>query len=185
MTADRTVTRKDWRTKEMPEKNGYFVLRWKFSKEELEILKQGVLPEQMEDKWFCYMEDDTLYMHRSWTGNCIYIVKISKDGRNAVIVNQDPEEYTGNEKEAKRLLKGLIKAWLHYGSIRSVFLLFQFLETERFIQRAVTCHISVALFICVMIVGMDDMLMSVTVNKPAVSPESIRPLLVHLVVSFL
>ena len=33
------------------------------------------------------------------------------------IVNQDPEEYTGNEKEARRLLKGLIKAWLHYGLI--------------------------------------------------------------------
>ena len=33
------------------------------------------------------------------------------------IVNQDPEEYTGNEKEARQLLKGLIKAWLHYGLI--------------------------------------------------------------------
>jgi hypothetical protein len=26
----------------------------------------------MEDKWIAYVEDDRLFMHRSWTGHCIY-----------------------------------------------------------------------------------------------------------------
>lgn len=31
----------------------------------------------MEDKWFSYMDENTLYAHRSWTGYCIYIIEIN------------------------------------------------------------------------------------------------------------
>jgi hypothetical protein len=34
----------------------------------------------MDQKWFIYMEDDTLWFHRSWTGLCIYEVKFLKAG---------------------------------------------------------------------------------------------------------
>jgi len=36
----------------------------------------GLVPEEIEDKWFIYWEDDTLFFHRSWTGNCIYVSPI-------------------------------------------------------------------------------------------------------------
>jgi len=29
----------------------------------------------MEDKWFIFLEDDWLYLHRSWTGTCVYKVQ--------------------------------------------------------------------------------------------------------------
>ena len=33
----------------------------------------------MEDKWFSYMDGNTLYAHRSWTGYCIYIIEINEE----------------------------------------------------------------------------------------------------------
>lgn len=47
----------------------------------------------MEDKWFWYMEGDTLYIHRSWTGFCIYIVEFDfGTGRHKVTANTAPRQ---------------------------------------------------------------------------------------------
>lgn len=40
-------------------------------------LSLGLIPEEMEDKWFIYLEDNKLYCHRSWTGLCTYIVEFA------------------------------------------------------------------------------------------------------------
>ena len=34
------------------------------------------MPKSMDDWWFIYYQDDWLYFHRSWTGFCIYEVKL-------------------------------------------------------------------------------------------------------------
>ena len=48
----------------------------------------------MEDKWFEYFENNILYIHRSWTGICIYKVRFSTDRRiEEVVVNRDSEQY--------------------------------------------------------------------------------------------
>lgn len=39
----------------------------------------GLIPQQMEDKWFIYYENEWLYFHRSWTGNGIYKAKLNKE----------------------------------------------------------------------------------------------------------
>ena len=56
------------------------------------MLKLGHIPQEMEDKWFGYIEEDTLHIHRRWTGFCIYIVKIcSSSGsyrRRELILNK-------------------------------------------------------------------------------------------------
>ena len=39
----------------------------------------GLIPQQMEDKWFIYYENEWLYFHRSWTGNGIYKAKVNKE----------------------------------------------------------------------------------------------------------
>lgn len=41
-------------------------------------LTHGLIPQQMEDKWFIYYENEWLYFHRSWTGNGMYKAKLNK-----------------------------------------------------------------------------------------------------------
>jgi len=54
-------------------------LRLEFSKEQYEKLHIGLIPEEQEDKWFIYFEDDWLYFHRSWTGKGIFRTQIIKE----------------------------------------------------------------------------------------------------------
>ena len=70
-------------------------------------LRRGNIPQAMEDKWFWYMEGSTLWAHRSWTGYCIYRIDMKEDGRHAVTVNRDPEQYgcTSIEEDAATLNK--------------------------------------------------------------------------------
>ena len=46
------------------------------SREELERVQAGFVPREMEDKWFIYYEAPYLYLHRSWTGQPVYRVKL-------------------------------------------------------------------------------------------------------------
>ncbi len=43
-----------------------------FDTEEFDRLKMGLIPRQMEDKWFIYYEEPHLFLHRSWTGQSVY-----------------------------------------------------------------------------------------------------------------
>ena len=83
----------DWKTKEMPDQQELFVLHRELTKQQMDLLRRGNIPKEMEDKWFWYMEGDTLYAHRSWTGFCIYRIEFHKDGDHLVTVNRDPEQY--------------------------------------------------------------------------------------------
>jgi hypothetical protein len=55
----------------------------------------------MEHKWFILLEDDVLYVHRSWTGFCIYQLSLAKDGANytvaEVFANRDPSQYSATD----------------------------------------------------------------------------------------
>ena len=59
----------------------------------------------MEDKWFWFMEGNTLYAHRSWTGYCIYRIDFKPDNKHVVTVNRDPEQYkcTSTAQDAEQL----------------------------------------------------------------------------------
>src|SRR5262245_1677589 len=48
----------------------------RFSPDEYARIRRGFVPDQMEDKWFAFFEDHSLYLYRSWTGFCIYVVDI-------------------------------------------------------------------------------------------------------------
>lgn len=45
-----------------------------FSIAEMARLKQGLIPQGMEDKWFAFYEEGILYFLRSWTGQPVYKV---------------------------------------------------------------------------------------------------------------
>jgi hypothetical protein len=88
----------DWQNcKDMPEDNVVLSFEQEYSLEDYKRIQDGVVPRQMEDKWFIYFEDDKLYCHRSWTGICIYIVEFAVDEDVAKIktitVNRDNEQY--------------------------------------------------------------------------------------------
>lgn len=70
----------------------------RFTPEEMARIRQGLVPNAMEDKWFIYWQDNALTFHRSWTGACIYVVHFTCDDEGcrmvAVDVNRDPSQYT-------------------------------------------------------------------------------------------
>ncbi len=107
------VKRTDWKSFSMPEECEKFKINRKFSKEELSTLRLGHIPEEMEDKWFWYMEGNTLYAHRSWTGYCIFILEIDENAEtHNVTVNRDKEQYKCEDiNQDIDLLNSLLHYW--------------------------------------------------------------------------
>ena len=102
----------DWKTCPMPETHDSFILEKSLNERQMCSLRHGHIPQAMEDKWFWYMEDDTLYAHRSWTGHCIYTVAFKSDGRHLVTVNRNPEQYKCTSIEEDTALLGkLLDSW--------------------------------------------------------------------------
>jgi hypothetical protein len=120
MTPSKTATRASWKTKPAPSERAALPYARTFSRAEYDRLQRGLVPDQMEDKWFIFFEDSWLFFHRSWTGTCIYAVKLREEGDGFAAaeawVNRVPEEYreTDDAYDAKvlaflvdRLLLGL------------------------------------------------------------------------------
>jgi ribA/ribD-fused uncharacterized protein len=95
------ASRQSWKVLPLPEARTRLTIERTFSPKEYERVRRGVIPQEMEDKWFIFLEDDWLYFHRSWTGFCIYQVRLEPvaDGYRVaeVWVNRDPEQYTQTE----------------------------------------------------------------------------------------
>ncbi|MDO5133677.1 MAG: NADAR domain-containing protein [Eubacteriales bacterium] len=102
----------DWKTFDMPAQHDTFTLVRSFTSEQMKALRKGNIPKAMEDKWFWYMEGDTLFAHRSWTGFCFYRIDFSSDDHHKVTVNRDPEQYKGTSvDEDRKTLNKLLNWW--------------------------------------------------------------------------
>ena len=113
----RVACRGDWKTMPMPRAHETFVLSRAFSEAEMDALRRGNIPQEMEDKWFWYMEGPTLWAHRSWTGYCIYRIDFKEDNNHVVTVNRDPKQYKcASIEEDKESLNKLLDWWTqtHY-----------------------------------------------------------------------
>ena len=103
----KTAEPTDWKTSPMPEARTTIPLGLLFNPKQVEIIKCGFLPREMEDKWFVFWKDGELFFHRSWTGICLFVVRFACAERGAVaveaVVNRDPEQYgcTDDERDAK------------------------------------------------------------------------------------
>ena len=90
--------RSDWQNTPLPERRDHLSFEHRYSSDEFARLCEGVIPQEMEDKWFVYFEEPWLYLHRSWTGFCVYQVRFAPTEDTAsvaeVLVSRDPEEYT-------------------------------------------------------------------------------------------
>ena len=104
--------KEDWTTVEMPEEHDTFILYRHFTDHQMKTLRNGHIPQEMEDKWFWYMEGNTLYAHRSWTGFCIFVVELSDSDDHKVTVNRYPEQYTCTSvEEDRQKLNDLLDGW--------------------------------------------------------------------------
>ena len=107
----------DWGTKLFPRRRSTIPLDRTFSQDELNILRRGLIPAQMEDKWFIYWKDDALYFFRSWTGECICIVHfVVEDGASRMVraeVRRIPKHNNPNaDKENAEMISYLINVLL-------------------------------------------------------------------------
>lgn len=109
---ERPIAKKtDWKVQKMPLRHTRFTLKRHFEAEEIANLRFGNIPQEMEDKWFVYMEGDVLYAHRSWTGACIYVVKFDFAGDKAK-VTLNRRDYQGTPESAKETLNSLLDYWV-------------------------------------------------------------------------
>ena len=108
----------DWKNEPMPEQRETFTMRRHITRVQMRFLRQGNIPQEMEDKWFWYMEGNTLYAHRSWTGFCVFILRFDPDSDEIrVTVNRHPEQYTSDGlQEDEATINDLLDWWCqpHY-----------------------------------------------------------------------
>lgn len=99
------VRKEQHKTHEMPVECATFVWKRTFTERELRKIKLGFEPKRMEQKWFIYFEEGKLYLHRSWTGTCIFIIEFNDNNFHKVTVNRNIEQYVCNDvnKDIERL----------------------------------------------------------------------------------
>ena len=81
----------------MPKSYKTIAVNLTFSSEEYSKIQYGLIPHQMEDRWFIYFNKGKLYCHRSWTGGCIYIAHFHSKNEKYILtridVNNNKGEY--------------------------------------------------------------------------------------------
>lgn len=103
------VKKEDWKTNELPADTASWQQQRSLNTAEYEMVKAGFIPRDMDDRWFIYEEDNWLFFHRSWTGNCIYKAKLEQQGDvyviTTVVANRDKTQctVTDNETDAENL----------------------------------------------------------------------------------
>lgn len=112
------ATRQSWSNLQpLPAQRALLYLPREFTEQEYERICCGLIPECMEDKWFIFVEGNTLYVHRSWTGYCIYQLSFSSEDTkytvSDVFVNRDASQYSWvDDRYDEKLLLFLINRLL-------------------------------------------------------------------------
>jgi hypothetical protein len=101
--------RDDWKTEPLPTSSKSIAIDKSYSKSEFEKIIVGTIPEEMEDKWFIFYEAPWLYLHRSWTGFCVFKVRFEIFNDRVEIAevwaNRDSKQYqeTDDSRDANLL----------------------------------------------------------------------------------
>jgi hypothetical protein len=105
---DQIATRDSWKILLPPTARAELAFAESYTLKEFECMKRGLIPRQMEDKWFIYFKESWLYFHRSWTGACIYAIRFesSVTGASAVEswVSRDSTQYRETRTDYDRLI---------------------------------------------------------------------------------
>ena len=83
-----------------------------FAADEFRQISRGFVPQDMEDKWFIFLEGDDLFFHRSWTGMCIYHVRVERRDDKVTVtdawVNRNKEQYNSRDDAYDAKLLGFL-----------------------------------------------------------------------------
>jgi ADP-ribosylglycohydrolase len=78
--------------------------KFELSEKHLALIRYGLRPREMEDKWFIYYEDGRLFFHRSWTGKKIFEAQIKKCKSGyaitEILVESDKEIYKATKERS-------------------------------------------------------------------------------------
>jgi hypothetical protein len=103
MPLDPIAQRDHWKTVPMSDQQVTLPIEQTYNRAEMARIRRGLIPHEMEDKWFIFYEDDVLYFHRSWTGFCVYEAEFAaqEDGFavTRLVANRDPEQYRETDDE--------------------------------------------------------------------------------------
>jgi len=80
MTATATSWKREPFTEGVP-----LSFRADFGSEELSRIEAGLIPKEMEDKWFVFYEAPHLFFHRSWTGQPVYRIALENKQDGALV----------------------------------------------------------------------------------------------------
>lgn len=103
-----SAKKEDWKTLDPPETFEELGYEAVFTDADFDVIQQGIVPAEMEDKWFVYYVDGELFLHRSWTGALIYWLRL--DGSPAGVrvteswVCRDPEQYRETDTSYDRMM---------------------------------------------------------------------------------
>jgi hypothetical protein len=114
------ATRSRWKILPISNNAIKIFLKIEFDSTEFEKIKIGLIPQQMEDKWFIFFEDNWLYFHRSWTGFCLFKIKIEQKNTNSTTTELWVEKNTGLYPESEENAIAFITARLKYLSQRQI-----------------------------------------------------------------
>ena len=108
-TDQQKATRQSWpNLQPLPSARASLSIEREFTEAEYERLALGLIPQDMDDKWFIFLEEDVLYFYRSWTSFCVYWVRLSKEGATYSIaeayVSRDANQYTQTSKSYDKSL---------------------------------------------------------------------------------
>lgn len=114
------ATSNDWHDLHgMPIKHKTLLLHETFyTADEVNRIKLGFIPKEMEQKWFIYCDDEFIYFHRSWTGYLVYKLPIHKisDGswsiKSAIVNNDSSQFHCPDDDENERTIFEIIDYYL-------------------------------------------------------------------------
>ena len=110
---ERPARREDWRNTSMPEKKARLDINIIITATQYEKLRWGFIPRVMEDHWFYFMEDNWLHLHRSWTGYCIFQIRLEPDNggykATEALVNRDPTQHKSNDENDRSWIRVFLR----------------------------------------------------------------------------
>lgn len=108
------TTKNGWEIFPLPDQHASLIVSRKFDQCQMERIKMGVVPSDMDERWLIYYEEDALYLHRSWTGYCTFVVRfiVLEDGSARMyecLASRDDLQYGGtDDAEDSKLINRII-----------------------------------------------------------------------------
>lgn len=112
-----TATADSWSHLPEPAEREPLQLEAQFTAAEFDKLRLGLVPKQMEDKWFIYFGEGWLHFHRSWSGVQVFGLRLEASPTGVRVtdswVNRNMAQYRGQDVSyEQKLVRFLIDALL-------------------------------------------------------------------------